>query len=446
MKTKLFSLALAALLVVAPTARAQHDVAGLYLTWQGDPATTMTVNWVNLYAAGAPKLWFRKAGAKEWNNATGTQHVAEPSALQVRRVELTGLEPDTTYEFVHGELVPKAPAPVKTEKEKEEEKKAKSEEDEKQPEKEPVRISDTRSIYKFRTMPAELKRAVRFVTGGDMMHTREMVDAMNKRAGALDPDFALLGGDLAYENGAEATRWIDWFQSWTKYARGKGGRLIPMVVGIGNHEVRGGYKGRIPEDAPYFYGFFMPPGARSFYALDFGRYLSVVVLDSGHTMPITGEQATWLGEALAARKEQRFIFPVYHWPAYGTAKAEKGKLPAESKRSIEIRSQWISHFEQHGVTAVFENDHHNFKRTHPIRGHRRDDANGIVYLGDGAWGVTTRTVPKDAWYLAKAEPRRHLWHVTLPQSGPVLAEAVDAAGVVFDKATFTRPRTPATAK
>jgi len=294
-------LALLLLLAAALPGSAQHDVAGIYLTWQRDPATTMTVNWVNLYATGAPKLWFRKAGEKEWSSATGTHHAAEPSVLQVRRVELTGLAPDTMYEFVHGEQPPKAPAPVMTEKEKEAEKKAKEEEEEKQPEKEPVRVTDTRSTYKFRTMPAELTRPVRFVAGGDMMHSREMVDAMNKRAGALDPDFALLGGDLAYANGADATRWIDWFQSWTKNARGKGGRLIPMVVGIGNHEVRGGYKGRIPEDAPYFYGFFALPGNRSYYALDFGRYLSLLVLDSGHTQPITGAQATWLGEVLAAR-------------------------------------------------------------------------------------------------------------------------------------------------
>jgi hypothetical protein len=51
-------------------------------------------------------------------------------------------------------------------------------------------------------------------------------------------------------------------------------------------------------------------------------------------------------------------------------------------------------------------------------------------------------VPKDAWYLAKAEPRRHLFHITLPPDGPVLVQAVDAAGVVFDATSFPRPRTP----
>ena len=420
-------------------AQAQHDIIGGYLTWQRDPATTMTVNWVNLYADQPPTVSYRKLGDTEWLTADGKSAAAAPSVLQVRSVEVTGLAPDTTYELVLG--VPPAPKPLIPEAVTSALTPAKKAEDETEQPPKPYVVKDTRSTYRFRTMPAELSRPVRFVAGGDMMHSREFVDAMNKRAGALDPDFAILGGDLAYENGMEATRYIDWFQSWTKHARGKGGRLIPMVVAIGNHEVRGGYRGKIPEDAPYFYGFFPLPGNRSYYALDFGKYLSILALDSGHTHAVTGPQAAWLGEALSARAEQRYVFPVYHWPIYGTAKATATALPSETKRSIEMRAQWVPHFERHGVTAVFENDHHNFKRTHPIRGHKRDDKNGIVYLGDGAWGVTPRTVPKNAWYLAKAEPRRHLYHVTLPPKGPVQVEAIDAKGVVFDKSSIARPRT-----
>ncbi len=381
---KLIRLFLTLLFLAAPlTGHALHDVIGVYLTWKRDPSTTMTVNWVNLYADGAATVWYRGVGEKEWATATGEHHAAVPSVLQVRRVELTGLMPDTMYEFVPGERPPKPPTPATkpaAKKVEEEPERVKEEKEAK-----PATVPDTRSTYRFRTMPAGLTRPIRFVAGGDMMHNREMVDAMNKRAGALDPDFALLGGDLAYANGVDAARWIDWLQSWTKNARGKDKRLIPMIVGIGNHEVRGGYKGRIPEDAPYFYGFFALPEERSYYALDFGRYLSFIVLDSGHTQPVSGAQAEWLNEALAERPEQRFLFPVYHWPAYGTAKADKGKLPSESKRSVEIRAQWIPHFERHGVTAVFENDHHNYKRTHPIRSHKRDKT-GLVYLGDGAWG------------------------------------------------------------
>ncbi len=406
---KTLALVLVSLYLSATSAMAQTDVIGLYLTWQRDPSTTMTVNWVSLYEGTPTNVWYRASGAEEWLLKTGTRHQVKPSVLQVRRVELTGLKGDTSYEFYLGEKAPK----------------------------------DSKGVEKFRTMPAKLERPVRFVTGGDMMHSREFVDAMNRQAGKLDPDFALLGGDLAYANGVDATRWIDWFQSWKQLVRGKGGRLIPMVVAIGNHEVKGGYNGKIPEEAPYFYGFFVPPQTHSYYALDFGKYLSFIVMDSGHTQPITGPQADWLGKTLAARTEQQFIFPIYHYPAYGTAKATKGKLPSDSPRAVEIRTNWIPHFERYGVSAVFENDHHNYKRTYPLRQHKRDEENGIVYLGDGAWGVNTRTVPskEEGWYLAHAEPRRHLHHITLHPSGQIKAEAVDAEGKVFDQTTLERART-----
>ncbi|MGB1726309.1 MAG: purple acid phosphatase family protein, partial [Limisphaerales bacterium] len=108
--------------------------------------------------------------------------------------------------------------------------------------------------FRFRTMPKTLPKHLRFVTGGDMMHDRKRVDAMNKRAAELNPWFALLGGDLAYANGNsnEVGKWDDWLESWMLNCirRGDGG-LIPMVVAIGNHEVAGG-TGKVPKDAKYF--------------------------------------------------------------------------------------------------------------------------------------------------------------------------------------------------
>jgi hypothetical protein len=220
-------------------------------------------------------------------------------------------------------------------------------------------------------------------------------------------------------------------------------RLIPMVLVIGNHEVRGHYNGKIPDDAPYFYRLFTLPDDRAYYAMDFGTYLSLVVLDSGHTNPIEGEQASWLVRALEARAHRTFLFPIYHFPAYGTTKGPPGKLPIESPRAISIREHWTKQFDRFGVTAVFENDHHNFKRTHPLRAHQRDDANGIRYLGDGAWGVQTRSVPdlSEAWYLEKAEPRNHIWIVDLKPDKSVNVRAMDPKGEVFDELQLPAART-----
>jgi hypothetical protein len=404
-----FFVSLACLVVAfsANVARGQ-DLVGLYLTWTRDPSTTITINWVDLYPKNTNTLWYREVGGKDWKSGEAEHTVVEPSSLQRRCLALDGLKPDTLYEFGIGK-----------------------------------RREKPEDGWTFRTMPGELNRPIRFVTGGDMMHSRALLDPMSAQVGKLDPDFALFGGDLAYENGVAASRVVDFLQSWKELGVAKDRRLIPVVACIGNHEVRGGYNGKVPVDAPYFYGLFSLPKGRAYYALDFGKYLSLVVLDSGHTNPVPGEQASWLGRALAQRAGQTFVFPCYHYPAYGTTKAPEGKLPIDAPRSIEIRQHWMPHFERFGVSAVFENDHHNYKRSHRLRNHRRDDDNGILYLGDGAWGVKTREVPKPevGWWLAKAEPRNHVWIVDLRPDKTAMVRAMDPTGEVFDEVQLPAPRT-----
>ena len=385
-----------------------QDLVGLYLMWQSDPTTTMTVNWVDLHTNSSLDVHFRRVGETAWMKATGTKFAIADTTMQGRRVELQSLLPDTHYEFNIGKPIAK---PTEG--------------------------------WRFRTMPRDLNRPVRFVSGGDMMHTRQKLDKATGSAASLDPDFALLMGDLAYANGVSSNRWVDWLKSWMERAVSPNGRLIPMVVGIGNHEVRGGTNGKIPEDAPFFYSLFRSPAQRSYYALDFGDYLSILLLDTAHTQPVAGAQAQWLEGALAERKGKQFVFMAYHYPAYGTTKAPKGGTPLDAKLSIAIREHWMPSWEKYGVTAVFENDHHNYKRTHRLRQHKRDDANGILYLGDGAWAVETRTVPDPAtsWWLAKAAGRNHVWEVNLRSSGTSMIRAVDIDGVEFDKVDLATPRT-----
>lgn len=385
------------------------DLVGLYLTWHGDPTTTMTINWVDLHTSSPLTVHYRRIGESEWKQATGAKFVVGDTTMQGRRVQLTGLAPDSNYEFNIG-------AP----------------------------IAKPNEGWRFRTMPKDLNRPIHFVAGGDMMHNRTDLDKMNAVAGSLDPDFAILGGDLAYANGVSSHRWTDWLRSWMTQSVSPDGRLIPMVVGIGNHEVRGGTNGKIPEDAQFFYSLFQTPNGKAYYAQDFAKYLSLVVLDTEHTNPVAGAQAQWLEAALAARKDQKFLFVVYHYPAYGTAKSPKGsESPLDVPRAVAIRKEWMPHWEKYGVTAVFENDHHTYKRTHPLRQHKRDDENGIIYLGDGAWAVRPRPVPAldKAWWLANTESRNHIFSVRLRADGTTQIQAVDMQGKVFDRLNLTKPRT-----
>src|SRR5947209_11707149 len=81
-------------------------------------------------------------------------------------------------------------------------------------------------------------------------------------------------------------------------------------------EVDGGYK-QPRSKAPFFYalfdGLFPETG---FASLDFGDYLSLILLDTAHTTAIGGAQADWLEKTLRARADHPHVMVVNHVPAY----------------------------------------------------------------------------------------------------------------------------------
>ncbi|MBM4057668.1 MAG: hypothetical protein FJ275_05455 [Planctomycetes bacterium] len=111
---------------------------------------------------------------------------------------------------------------------------------------------------------------MRFVAGGDMLHDRSALDWMNLCTAKPEPDFALLGGDQAYDNGVVATSWIDWLGSWPKAGLAADRCLRSLVTVIGNQEVCGGHNARQVRDSTYFSTLLRRSGERSFCAVDVG--------------------------------------------------------------------------------------------------------------------------------------------------------------------------------
>ena len=340
------------------------------------------------------QLAYRPETGGNWQRPEVRVRALGPTAHTVHGVDLSGLKPGTRYEFKI------------------------------------ARSGTLIGTWHFKTAPAQFEEGMTFVTGGDMFHKRELLDAMNTRAGKEDPLFALLGGDLAYANGAKGERWLEWVDSWNKCAVAPDGRLIPMIVVIGNHEVKGvAFRPTAAPDqgqAPFFYSLFLGQESGGQVAIDFGNYMSVLGLDSGHTSNIKA-QSKWLSESLAARETIPRQFICYHRPAWGSGVKED---------ATDIRREWSPVFEKYKVDAVFENDHHVYKRTHPIRGGKVDEKNGVIYLGDGAWGVDVRAIPTD-WkttrpYLVEARSVNHLIKVTMTKSG-FQYEGIKADGKVFDE-------------
>lgn len=373
------------------------DPPAVYLQWQRDPTTTMTVHWHTTNKTDTT-LQFRESKSAGWQSAKGT-NVPMPDQNKgrtIHTVELTGLKPKSDYVF---------------------------------------RFGEQSKEFKFRTMPSDLSEPVRFIEGGDVYHKREWMDQMNGLAAKFDPAFVVLGGDLAYANNRNSTvesvsRWYDYFDSWKKAAVTADGRLLPMLVVLGNHEVKG-FWGQGAEKAPGFYALFSMPGQEGYNHLDFGKYLTLLLLDSGLTHPVKGPQTDWLQKILSARQKTPHIFPIYHIPAYPSVRDDHGG--ENGTITQDIRDVWCPLFEKYGVKISFEHHDHAYKRTVPLRADK-EDPKGIIYLGDGAWGVTLRgTEPEGRRdYIAKAGAIRHFFVVTLYKDQRHIT-AVNDKGEIFDE-------------
>lgn len=389
-----------AFLHLAVAAASARDPIGLFLTWQRDPATTMTIDW---HTAGEAEhetaVEYRAAGSDEWRSAAGDQRAFPYSERIVHRVELTDLSAGSSYEF---------------------------------------RLPGYERVYSFRTLPLDEQEPIVFAIGGDTRHRQGWMEQTNRVAMQHDPDFMVWGGDLAYADGREdrVRNWYEWFDAIRNTLIAADGRVVPVILGIGNHEVlRGSF--RRHEDyeqtdewreriAPYFYQLFAFPGQPGYGAIDLGDRLSFVILDSNHSNPVAGAQTEWLAQALAEREHIRHVFPVYHVPAYPSVRGFGGAV------SRQIRELWAPLFDQHGVRFAFENHDHAYKRTVPIRGGEAHP-DGIIYVGDGAWGVNTRDVHDvDAtWYLEVAQSIRHAVIVRI-DGGDVQLTVVSEDGDVID--------------
>jgi hypothetical protein len=288
------------------------------------------------------------------------------------------------------------------------------------------RIGRQSATYRFRTMPAKANDTIHFISGGDCGVNIHAINN-NIQAARQDPMFAVIGGDLAYENGRSADTSLAFIRNYSKHMIGRGGRLIPMLAAIGNHEVDGGYRQK-REKAPFFYAMFDGLFPETGYnVLDFGDYLSLLLLDTGHTSPIGGEQADWLEQALKARTDRPHLFAINHVPAYPSYRSMTGILGGTG---AENRKYWVPLFEKYRVPVVLEHHDHTFKRSKPLLDGLADD-NGVLYLGDGSWGqLRTPQKPEKLPHMATMSRDYHLslhriqgeerFHLALDEFGKVM--------------------------
>jgi len=339
----------------------------LFLTWQRDPTTTITVQWLDQNTSAGDSVLVTKRDASTWTRHPAVRRAYQKTELTLKRCEITGLEPDTEYQ---------------------------------------LRVSRTKEILRFRTMPAQATDAIQFVSGGDSGIGKAAVQN-NQIASRQNPRFAFLGGDLAYDNGRSPDTFTTFLKNWHSQMVDADGRLIPMVSCPGNHEVDGGAstdRANAPQYLSFFDGFYPE---RSYGVLDIGDYFSLVMLDTGHLSPIAGEQTDWLEKTLREREGRQHVIVAYHVPAYPSYRATEGADGKPGTGHLQ-RTLWCPLFERYKIDLVLEHHDHTFKRSHPLT-NGLYDRHGVLYLGDGSWGkLRPLNEPSLRPYLAKASSDNHV--------------------------------------
>jgi len=340
------------------------EISALYLSWYQDPATTMTIQWHTPKEDTSDTLQLLLDGTK--TTFTGIHYPFPSEPLLIHTVRLKNLLPDTEYTFQI------EPSPLK---------------------------------YTFRTAPLKLTRPLRFIIGGDLYQSPSLFRQMSHTVTSQDPLFAVLGGDIAYALGnlslfskKPATRWRKFLADWTEHLKTPSGRLIPFLLVAGNHDVSSYHQ-------ELFFALFDFPTKQLYRNIDFGAYLSLLLLDTGHFSPIAGEQTEWLQKALATRKDIPYLFPVYHVGAYPSFYAY------DDSGAKKVRKYWCPLFDQYSLPAAFEHHSHTYKKTFPIKAEQKAPS-GTIYFGDGCWGAKPRK-PQDHWYLEKIGSLNHVYLIEM---------------------------------
>ncbi|MDZ4860331.1 MAG: metallophosphoesterase family protein [Candidatus Hydrogenedentes bacterium] len=387
-----------ALLVVSS---ANAEPLHVYLTYSGAPETSIDINILqrdkskiesvdvhyDTEARGTDPAAYKHHVKADYVQTT--MELSDRRSLYVARI--TGLKPGTVYHFIAGEAI--------------------------------YGLSRER---KFRTLPGGDK-PFRIVNGGDMGIDGKVIPLLTL-AGKQDPDFGLIGGDIAYVNGllGSFAMWDTWLNNWDQLMVATDGRMIPITTAIGNHETNRYESERNDMRAPWYTGLFGRQGENIYYSRQFGENLVVFFLDSGHLAPHGGAQTEWLKSEMAKFQGVKYKFAAYHVPLYPAHR------PTEGGGSVEGRTHWLPVFDQYGLTAGLEHHDHVFKRSKMLKGDKVVKKDGIVYIGDGCFGRGTRTIDaQPRWYNAVELADEHFWVIDVSKRN-IKFRAVNDEGKEID--------------
>ncbi|MGB0591819.1 MAG: purple acid phosphatase family protein [Myxococcota bacterium] len=354
-----------------------------HMTYQGDPATTIALQWATTEAdldAYVPRVWLapmdQVTGEGEdaemaWSEAgvwegTGERYRESLLGQELGEIDwvtwtvlLDCLSPNTTYAYrvgswesvdlETGEFIAPDLSPMGT----------------------------------FTTGPvAGDDSPFELVMAGDSRGGTDKIREHMPGFLSLPADMWFFNGDMS--NGGTQPEWSDWMDAMGPLLAAK-----PLMPVQGNHEVFANVyyaqfalpimSGLEPEMVEHAWGFTY--GNAHFIGLDSNTEDTVVA------------QTAWLEAHLASIQDDPnidWIFAMMHHPAYSAC--------TNHGSTQRVRTHWVPIFEAYGVDLVFSGHDHNYERSHPVHnGEVVAPDEGVVYVVAGAFGAPPYTNGSDWW-------------------------------------------------
>ena len=241
-----------------------------------------------------------------------------------------------------------------------------------------VDTEGTSQRYYFSCVSNSPENRLSFIAGGDSRSNRIVRQKANLLVSKLKAHAVLFNGDFTAIDTPK--QWEQWFEDW-ELSIAKDGRITPMVVTRGNHELSN----------KVMVNLFDVPHKRVYYSTEFGGNLLNIISLNSEILKI-GRQKLFLRSTLKKHKNFHWQIPQYHRPI---------RPHVSFKREIETQYRnFVPLFEKYNnVRLCLENDSHTCKYTWPIissngenssEGFERNDERGITYVGEGCWGAPLR--------------------------------------------------------
>jgi acid phosphatase type 7 len=359
-----------------------------------NPMTAAVVSWTTLYHSNTNKIYYdtvrREANKDLYSYSLATSRsgkvTLKPMDIQegvpegwYHHAELTDLQPGTAYYFV-------------------------LESD--------GGLSDE---FYFITAP-ENPENIKLLAGGDSRLGGEKPRYAGRTPHVERQQLKTLIGQLVEENpdivafvhGADYGTTADWRHLYWYFedlqlATNSDGRLLPMLISMGNHDTEFGFMenfwlGEEINDKVAF---------NYYYTSQLTNDIALITLNT--EISLGGMQYHWLIEELPlARDNNHWLLLNYHKPAFPAHK------DPEDYRFRRVREYWVPLFEESNVDLVIESDGHTLKRTAPIR-NGKVDPTGIVYIGEGGLGAPLREPDTTRWFMQGGFAMKafHVWMIDI---------------------------------